>query len=106
MKRLVLLALLLVAISGAATAAIVPAPVVEAVHGRVVGWAKTGSDWFVVYVDHKGRGWCGLEGASWRMALVETSKLRRARSRGSGPSAKTLTPPGARSSIGGLAPLL
>ena len=75
MWRLVLLALLLVAISGAAVAATVPAPVVEAVHGRVVGWAKTGSDWFVVYVDRTGGGWCGLEGASWRMALVETSKL-------------------------------
>ena len=75
MRRLVLLALLVVAVSGAAAAATVPAPVVEAVHGRVVGWAKTGSDWFVVYVDRKGGGWCGLERASWRMALVETSKL-------------------------------
>ena len=75
MRRLVLLALLVIALSGAASAATVPAPVVEAVHGRVVGWAKTGGAWFVVYVDRKGGGWCGLEGASWRMALVETSKL-------------------------------
>jgi hypothetical protein len=58
-----------------AASAIVPPPVVEAIHGRVVGWAKTGSDWFAVYADGKGGGWCGLEGASWRMALVETSRL-------------------------------
>ena len=75
MRRLVALALLVTAASGTASAATVPASVVEAVHGRVVGWAKTGSDWFVVYVDRTGGGWCGLEGASWRMALVETSKL-------------------------------
>lgn len=56
-------------------AATVPEPVVDAVHGRVVGWARTGSDWFVVYLDRKGSDWCGLDGASWRMALVETTHL-------------------------------
>jgi hypothetical protein len=60
---------------GAANAATVPYPVFAAVHGRVVGWAKTGSDWFVVYVDRKGGGWCGLRGVSWRIALVETTRL-------------------------------
>jgi hypothetical protein len=59
----------------AASAANVPDEVFASVHGRVVGWAKTGSDWFVVYVDHKGGDWCGLRGASWRMALVETTQL-------------------------------
>jgi hypothetical protein len=64
-------------IVGVATAssATVPPPVVAAVHGRVVGWAKTKRDWFVVYVDRKGGDWCGLAHASWRMALVETSRL-------------------------------
>ena len=60
---------------GAASATTIPTPVFEAVHGRVVGWAKTGTDWFVVYVDRKGGDWCGLRGASWRMALVETTRL-------------------------------
>ena len=73
--RLALVALLALVLATAAAAATVPAPVVEAVHGRVVGWAKSGSDWFAVYVDRNGGGWCGLEGASWRMALVETTKL-------------------------------
>lgn len=60
---------------GVAVAATVPYDVVSAVHGRVVGWAKTGGDWFVVYVDRRGGDWCGLKGASWRMAFVETTKL-------------------------------
>src|SRR5207249_8708982 len=72
---LTLLALLALGLAGTAPSATVPPPVVETVHGRVVGWAKSGSDWFVVYVDRKGGGWCGLEGASWRMALVATSRL-------------------------------
>jgi hypothetical protein len=59
----------------AALLAIVPPPVAEAVHGRVFGWARTGSQWFVVYVDRGGGGWCGLEGATWRMALVATAPL-------------------------------
>jgi hypothetical protein len=75
MRQLLLIALLVTALAEAASAETVPPPVVEAVHGRVVGWARSGSDWFAVYVDRKGAGWCGLEGASWRMALVETSRL-------------------------------
>src|SRR5919201_501574 len=63
------------AVVASAQAATVPPPVAEAVHGRVVGWARSGSQWFVVYVDRAGGGWCGLEGASWRMALVATSPL-------------------------------
>lgn len=59
----------------ASAAATVPGDVVNAVHGRVVGWAKSGSDWFVVYLDRRGSGWCGMEGASWRIALVETKRL-------------------------------
>jgi hypothetical protein len=55
--------------------AVIPLPVFSAVHGRVVGWARSESDWFVVYVDRTGSQWCGLRGASWRMALVETQKL-------------------------------
>ena len=70
------IALAMVALGvGTTGAATVPPPVVEAVHGRVVGWARAGSDWFAVYVDRSGGGWCGLGGASWRMALVETSHL-------------------------------
>src|SRR5438552_11173283 len=75
MRKLALVAVLLLGLSGAAAAATVPYPVYGAVNGRVVGWAKTGSDWFVVYVDRKGRDRCGLEGSSWRMTLVETTKL-------------------------------
>jgi hypothetical protein len=62
-------------LAAGATATTVPYPVVEAVHGRVVGWAKSGSDWFVVYLDGRGDKVCGLDGASWRMALVETREL-------------------------------
>ena len=60
---------------GGSTVVPAPVPVLESVHGRVVGWARSAPDWFVVYVDRKGRDWCGLRGASWRMALVETSRL-------------------------------
>ena len=64
--------LVLAAVAGAAT---VPPPVVESVHGRVAGWARAGSEYFVVYVDRRGGDWCGLRGAAWRMALVATSPL-------------------------------
>lgn len=47
----------------------------NAVHGRDVGWAQSGSDWFAVYLDRRGGGWCGMQGASWRIALVETRRL-------------------------------
>jgi hypothetical protein len=60
---------------GVSEAATVPDEVVNAVHGRVVGWARSGSDWFVVYLDRTGGDWCGARGASWRIALVETTRL-------------------------------
>ncbi len=63
------------ALSGTVAASTVPQPVIDAVHGRVVGWARSATAWFVVYLDHRGGDWCGLRGASWRMALVETSHL-------------------------------
>ena len=63
------------AIVSAAAASTVPLPIVEAVHGRAVGWSRSGSEWFVVYLDRVGSGRCGLDGASWRMALVATVPL-------------------------------
>ncbi len=63
------------ALAGIGGSTVVPPPVLESVHGRVVGWARSAPDWFVIYVDRKGRDWCGLRGASWRMALVETSRV-------------------------------
>lgn len=74
LSAVVLTAACLVA-AGASAAATVPGDVVDAVHGRVVGWARSGSDWFVVYLDRRGSGWCGMQGASWRIALVETERL-------------------------------
>jgi hypothetical protein len=71
----VALSIAVLACACSAGAATLPTPVFEAVHGRVVGWARSGSDWFVVYVDRAGGDWCGLRGASWRVALVETEKL-------------------------------
>jgi hypothetical protein len=59
--------------TGTGAAATVPVPVVDTVHGRVAGWAKSSNDWLVVYLDRKGGDWCGLAGASWRIALVETT---------------------------------
>ena len=53
----------------------VPDDVVNAVHGRVVGWARSGSAWFAVYLDRRGGDWCGMRGAFWRIALVETKRL-------------------------------
>lgn len=52
----------------------VPEPVFVPIHGRPAGWARSGSDWFVVYVKG-GTGRCGLEGGQWRIALVETQRL-------------------------------
>jgi hypothetical protein len=67
--------LVALAFVGSAGAVTVPQPVFDAVHGRIAGWVPTGSDsWFVVYVDHAGSG-CGLGGASWWMALVQTKRL-------------------------------
>jgi hypothetical protein len=53
----------------------VPDQVVFSVHGRAIGWAKSGPQWFVVYLQGEGKGICGLEGATWRMALVATRPL-------------------------------
>jgi len=61
-------------LAGAAAAATVPEPLLTTIHGRVVGWAASGSVWFAVYLDRSGDGWCGLQGASWWIALVETSQ--------------------------------
>lgn len=60
---------------GVSAAATIPGDVVNAIHGRVVGWALSGSDWFVVYLDRSAGDWCGMRGASWRIALVETERL-------------------------------
>jgi len=65
----------LLATLASAAAVTVPGDVANAVHGRVVGWARTGGDWFVVYLDRTGGDWCGMQGASWRIALVETRQL-------------------------------
>jgi hypothetical protein len=72
---LAVLSLIALACATAAVAATIPEPVFEAVHGRVVGWARTGSDWFAVYIDRRGDDWCGLRHTSWWMALVETKRL-------------------------------
>lgn len=64
------------ALSGSAGSATVPPPILSAVHGRVVGWVRSGPDWFVVYLAGKGNSPCGLGGtARWRMALVATRPL-------------------------------
>lgn len=73
--RLIATTIAAFALVSSAGAASVPTDVLDAVHGRVAGWARSGSDWFVVYLDRKGGGWCGLEGASWRVALVRTRPL-------------------------------
>jgi hypothetical protein len=63
------------ALTGLGSAGTVPPAVVNAVHGNVIGWSRSETDWFVVYLDRRGGDWCSLVGASWRMALVETSRL-------------------------------
>jgi hypothetical protein len=55
-------------VSGAAT---VPAAVQDAVHGRVAGWAATPGGFVAVYLDRAGGDWCGLEGADWRVGVVD-----------------------------------
>jgi hypothetical protein len=75
MRRAVLVAVVALALASGVRAGTIPDPVFSAVHGRVVGWARSGNEWFGIYVDRKGSGWCGLDGAAWRMALVETTKL-------------------------------
>jgi hypothetical protein len=61
--------------AGTAAAATVPYEVVQAVHGRVVGWTHLPGGWFAVYLDRNGKDFCGLRGAAWRIALVESRKL-------------------------------
>ena len=75
MRRVACVAIAVLALAGAAAPATVPSPVVNAVHGRVVGWTKTGNDWFVVYLAGHGRSWCALQGSTWRMALVSEHPL-------------------------------
>ena len=66
----------LAAEGGVATrAGIVPAQVLFAVHGRVIGWTAAGRQWFVVYLAGRPGGACGLEGATWRLALVSGAPL-------------------------------
>jgi hypothetical protein len=60
-------------LSRSASTATIPPPVLWAIHGRAVGWAPTGPDWFVVYLKGPRRPPCGLDGATWRMALVSTA---------------------------------
>jgi len=74
--RAALAALLALVLAGSVRAGTIPEPVFDSVHGRIAGWAESaGGYWFAVYVDRKGGDWCGLTGASWRMALVETRQL-------------------------------
>ena len=75
LRSLVALSLATLACVSSAGAATLPQSVFDAVHGRIDGWASTPGGWFVVYVDRAGADWCGLGGASWWMALVETKKL-------------------------------
>ena len=75
-SRAALLTVLALVLASSVRAGTIPEPVFDAVHGRVVGWAhSTSGYWFAVYVDRKGSDWCGLAGASWRVALVETRQL-------------------------------
>jgi hypothetical protein len=61
------------ALAGASAASTVPAPVVFTVHGKVVGWVSAPAAYVAVYVEGRGGGWCGLDGASWWIGLVDTS---------------------------------
>jgi len=71
-----LTAVLALVLAASVLAGTIPQSVFDSVHGRTAGWAQSaGGYWFAVYVDRKGRDWCGLSGASWRMALVETRQL-------------------------------
>jgi hypothetical protein len=54
-------------------AATLPESLLTTIHGRVVGWARSGNELFAVYLDRPGVGWCGLEGATWRIALVSVA---------------------------------
>jgi hypothetical protein len=56
--------------AGSSSAATVPVPVQNAVHGRVAGWAPSPGGFVAVYLDRPGGGWCGLEGATWWVGVV------------------------------------
>jgi hypothetical protein len=53
----------------------VPSQILFPVHGRVIGWARTGTQWFAVYLGGKPAGRCGLAGSTWRLALVSGKPL-------------------------------
>jgi hypothetical protein len=61
---------------GTSTAATVPGAVLDAVHGRVAGWVSSPGGFVAVYLDHPGGGWCGLEGAAWRLGVVNAKAER------------------------------
>lgn len=61
------------ALGGAAFAGTVPYPAYNAVHGRVVGWQSLGRGFAVAYLTGRPAGWCGFEGGSWHLALVENT---------------------------------
>jgi hypothetical protein len=65
----------------APSAATVPTPVLDAVQGRVAGWAASPGGFVAVYTDRRGGGWCGLEGATWWIALVRSKDDRTVSSR-------------------------
>lgn len=76
MRRAAWSALLALVFAAGVRAGTIPPSVFDSVHGRIAGWAhSTRGYWFAVYVDRKGSDWCGLAGASWRIALVETRHL-------------------------------
>jgi hypothetical protein len=62
--------------AGASAAATVPTAVQDAVHGRVAGWAASPGGYVTVYLDRSGGGWCGLEGADWRVGVVDVKAER------------------------------
>lgn len=63
-----MLAVLALVLASGARAGMIPEPVFDAVHGRVVGWtASTSGYWFAVYVDRRGGDWCGLGYPKFRL---------------------------------------
>jgi len=64
------------AVSGAASTATVPLPVLEAIQGRPVGWAPTGPDWFVDYLK-AGEGSVWIRGCDLRWRAFPPRRRRR-----------------------------
>ena len=62
--------------TGVSTAVVVPSALQDAVHGRVAGWASSPGGFVAVYLDHAGGGRCGLEGADWRVGVVNATAER------------------------------